>query len=285
MKILVLFALVSIQFTYPLYAQYNPGARQIAMSNSDVALSNDVFAVFNNPSGLAQMNWREVGVYYSPAPFGISEMANGYIAYHEPTVFGSLSIGGMTYGFDLFRESKIKLSYAYNYLNKFFGGVSINYHNYSIQNYGSQGAFYLDIGGLTYLTNEFKLGFIVHNLNRASLANVDDQIPTVINLGVSYDLMDVLSVNMALEKDISFKPSIQFGIDYELIEYLSLRTGFSNQPSRYSAGIGINYSIFSLDYAFFTHQDLGLTHQTGVIISFGKEMSRTKMIKKYLGLN
>ncbi|MBS4035531.1 MAG: hypothetical protein KGZ85_13755 [Ignavibacterium sp.] len=285
MKILLLIAIISIQFFYPVHAQHNPGARQIAMSNSDVALSNDVFAVFNNPSGLAQMNWRELGVYYSPAPFGISEMANGYIAYHEPTGFGSLAIGGMTYGFELFRESKIILSYAYNYLDKFFGGVSINYHSFSIQNYGSQGAFYLDIGGLTYLTNEFKLGFMIHNLNRASIANVDNQIPTVVNLGVSYVLMDILSVNMALEKDISFKPSIQFGIDYELIEYLSLRTGFSNQPSRYSAGLGINYSIFSLDYAFFTHHDLGLTHQAGVIISFGKEMSRIKMIKNYLGLN
>lgn len=47
------------------YSQYNPGAKQISLSNSDVALSNDVFSLFNNPSGLSQMNWREIGVYYS----------------------------------------------------------------------------------------------------------------------------------------------------------------------------------------------------------------------------
>lgn len=266
-------------------AQYNPGAKQISLSNSDVALSNDVFSLFNNPAGLSQMNWREIGVYYSPAPFGLSELANGYIAYNEPTSIGNFALGGMTYGFELFRESNIKLGYSYNYQNRFFAGIAFNYHTYSIQNYGNQGVFYLDVGGLTYLTSDLRAGFAVHNFNRASLANVDDQIPTILNLGLSYDLLNVLSINFSVEKDIRYNPSIQFGVDYEIIEYLSLRTGFSNQPSRYSAGIGINFSIFSLDYAFFSHQDLGLTHQAGIIISFGRDLSRTKMIKNYLGLN
>ncbi|MCJ7553066.1 MAG: hypothetical protein MUO34_04205 [Ignavibacteriaceae bacterium] len=285
MKILFFAFIIILQFHFTVSAQYNPGAKQIALSNSDVALSNDVFSVFNNPAGLSQINWREIGVYYSPAPFGISEMANGYMAYLEPTSFGAFALGGMTYGFELFSESKLKLGYSYNYQNKFFGGLAFNYHTYSIQNYGNQGVFYLDLGGLTYITNDLRLGFVVHNINRASLANVDDQIPTVINLGASYDLLNMLSINFAVEKDIRYNPSIQFGVDYEIIEYLSLRTGFSNQPSRYSAGVGINFSIFSLDYAFFSHHDLGLTHQAGIIISFGKDMSRTKMIKKYLGLN
>ncbi|MDP2362759.1 MAG: hypothetical protein Q8M94_03205, partial [Ignavibacteria bacterium] len=109
--------------TLSAYSQYNPGAKQISLSNSDVALSNDVFSLFNNPAGLSQMNWREVGVYYSPAPFGLTELANGYVAYHEPTSIGSFAIGGMSYGFDLYRESKISLGYSYNYLNKLFAGV------------------------------------------------------------------------------------------------------------------------------------------------------------------
>src|SRR5664279_2159419 len=78
--------------------QMNPGAKQIAMANSDVALSDDVFSLFNNPAGLAQLNWRELGLYYSPAPFGLKELANGYIAYTEPLGFGSVGIGAMTYG-------------------------------------------------------------------------------------------------------------------------------------------------------------------------------------------
>ena len=263
-------------------AQYSPGARQISLANSDAALANDVFSLFNNPAGLAQLNWREVGIYYSPAPFGLTELSNGYVAYHEPFNFGSIGIGGMTYGFDLYRESKVVLGYSYNYENILFAGLTINYHSYSIQNYGSTSAFYINAGGLVYILDELRWGFFVNNLNRASVADIDDQIPMVFATGLSFDIIQNFSLNFALEKDIRFNPSVQFGIEYHIIEYLSLRAGTSNDPSRFTAGIGINYSIFSLDYAFFTHQDLGLTHQAGIILSFGKEGSRSSAVRRYL---
>jgi len=265
-----------------IYPQYNPGARQISMANSDAALANDVFSLFSNPAGLAQLNWREVGIYYSPAPFGLTELSNGYVAYNEPFNFGSISIGGMTYGFDLYRESKVVLGYAYNYENILFAGATVNYHTYSIQNYGSTSAFYFNVGGLVYILDELRWGFVVNNLNRASIADIDDQIPMVLSTGFSYDILQNFSLNFALEKDIRFNPSVQLGIEYDIIEYLSLRAGTSNDPSRFTAGVGINYSIFSLDYAFFTHQDLGLTHQAGIILTFGKEGSRSEAVRRYL---
>ena len=267
------------------YTQYSPGARQISMANSDVALANDVFSIFNNPAGLSQLNWREVGIYYSPAPFGLTELSNGYVAYNEPFDFGSISIGGMTYGFELYRESKIALGYSYNYENILFAGATVNYHSFSIQNYGSTSAIYFNIGGLVYILDELRWGFAVSNLNRASIADIDDQIPMVLSTGFSYDILQNFSLNFALEKDIRFNPSVQLGIEYDIIEYLSLRAGTSNDPSRFTAGVGINYSIFSLDYAFFTHQDLGLTHQAGIILTFGKEGSRSAAVKRYLNSN
>lgn len=285
MKILSLSSMIVLLLFKTIIPQYNPGAKQISLANSDVAQSNDVFSLFNNPAGLSQMNWREIGIYYSPSPFGLSELANGFVAFHEPTSIGSFAIGGMTYGFELYRESKIKLAFSHSYLNKFFGGIGINYHNFSIQRYGHQGIFYIDLGALTFITNDFRLGFSINNINRASLGDIKDQLPTILNAGLSHDFLNKLTAHFAVEKDVRHNPSIHFGIDYEIIEYLALRTGFSNQPSRYTAGIGINYSIISLDYAFFSHIDLGLTHQAGIIISIGKESSRTIMIKNYLGIN
>lgn len=271
--------------TISAYCQYSPGAKQIALSNSDVALSDDVFSIFNNPAGLAQMDWKEIGVFYSPSPFGLSELANGYFAYHQPTSIGSFGLGGMTYGFDLYREAKISLSYAFKYQNKFFAGITLNYHTVSIQNYGNDGVLYFNFGGLAYLTNSLRFAFVVENINRASFGNEKDQIPVVLNSGFSFDLTDEASANFAIQKDIDLNPSLHFGINYEIIDNLSLRTGFSNEPAKYSAGIGINYSIVSFDYAIFTHNDLGLTHQAGVVISFGKDGNRKKLIRNYLGID
>lgn len=270
--------------TISAYPQYNPGAKQISLSNSDVALSDDIFCLFNNPAGLSQMNWREVGIYYSPAPFGLTELANGFVGYHEPTAIGSFAIGGMNYGFELYRESKIVIGYSYNYQNRFFAGLTINYQNVSIKNYGEDGTLFFNLGGLAYVTENFRLGFVVTNINKATIGNDDNQIPMILNTGLSYDVINDFTLNASIEKDINYKASVQFGISYNLIEYLTLRTGFSNEPSRYSAGIGINYNILSFDYAIFTHNDLGLTHQAGVIISFGRDNSRSESIRNNLGL-
>lgn len=281
---LLLTIIIICGLTLSVNSQYNPGAKQIALSNSDVALSNDVFCLFSNPAGLSQINWREIGIYYSPAPFGLTELANGYVAYLEPFSFGSVALGGMTYGFDLYRESRIQLGYSYNYDNSLFLGTSLNYQTVSIKNYGNDAALYFNFGLLAYIKDNIRAGFSASNLNRAVIGSDKDLIPVVINAGFSIDAFDDLTLNVALEKEIKFNPSFQFGINYNLIEYLELRFGFSNEPSRYSAGIGINYSNFSLDYAIFTHNDLGLTHQAGVILSFDRVETRSKAIRNFLGI-
>ena len=280
-----LLALLILFVSYSNIAQINPGARQISIANADVALANDVFTLFNNPAGLAQINWKEVGVYYSPAPFGLTELANGYVAYQQPFPFGSLGIGGMTYGYELYRESKIILGYSYNYDNILFLGAAVNYQTYSIQNYGSTGVFYLNLGGLVYILENLRWGFSTSNVNRATVADQDDQIPVEFSTGFSFDIIQNFSLNLSLEKDVRYDLSLAFGVDYDIIEYLSLRIGATDNPSKFTAGIGINYSILGLDYAFFTHPDLGLTHQAGVTLSFGKEGIRSEAIKKYLHSN
>jgi len=266
-------------------AQINPGAKQIALSHSSVALANDVFAIFNNPSGIAQQNWREIGIYYSPSPFGLSKLANGAAVYHEPTNIGSFSIAFTTYGFELYRESSFLLSYAYNLSNKFFFGVTAKYHNLKIEGYGTDDAVSFSISSLAYLTNNWRIGFMIDNVTRSSYGNEKDQIPVVMDLGTSYDLLETVSLNASLQKELDRNASIRFGIDYEIVRYINLRLGAMNEPSSFSAGIGINYSLFEIDYAVFNHQDLGFTHQFGVIIQFGDDISRSRRIRNYLGIN
>ncbi len=280
---ITLFILLTIQFTSS--AQINPGAKQISLSHSTVAQANDAFAIFINPAGLAQQNWREIGIYYSPSPFGLSKLANGAGVYHEPTSIGSFSIAFLTYGFDLYRETSFLVSYAYNLSNNFFMGLSLNYNNLKIEGYGNDNSIGVSFGGLAYLLENLRLGFFVDNITRSTYGDEKGQIPTTFDLGFSYDLISSLTFNAAIQKEIDQDASIRFGIDYEIIRYINLRLGAMNEPSSFSAGIGINYSLFEIDYAVFNHQDLGFTHQFGVIIQFGDDLPRTDRIKKYLGIN
>lgn len=281
-KITLLF-LLTIQFNSS--AQINPGAKQIALSHSSVASAKDVFAIFNNPAGIAQQNWREIGIYYSPSPFGLSKLANGAGVYHEPTNVGSFSIAFTTYGFELYRESKFLLSYAYNLSNRFFFGITAKYHNLKIERYGNDNALSFAISSLAYLSNNWRIGFMIDNVSRSTYGNEKDQIPVIMDLGTSFDLLNTVTLNAAIQKELDRNASIRIGIDYEIIRYINLRLGAMNEPSSFSAGIGINYSLFEIDYAVFNHQDLGFTHQMGVLIQFGDDLPRNKRIRNHLGIN
>jgi hypothetical protein len=265
--LLLLFLAVFVASTFP---QVTPGARQIALGNSDIAISNDVFSIFYNPAGSAQIKHREVGIFYSPSPFGFTELSNGFIAYSEPFSFGSISAGGMVYGFDLYKEARFTGGFSYNYLDRFYGGISFNYHTVSIERYGNASAFYFNAGGVIKFLDELNGGFSIANLNRGSFGDTKDQIPVLFSAGLAYLLTGDFTLTAAFEKDIRYNASLRGGIEYSIIEYLTLRGGFANEPSIFSAGIGINYSYFSFDYALFNHQYLGLTHQAGMIIRFEK---------------
>lgn len=284
-KVCITIILILLQsFSPNLMGQTNPGAKQLGMSNSDIALSNDVFTIFNNPAGLSQMNWREVGFFYSPAPFGLKQLSSGFLAYHEPTSFGSLGLGLMTYGFELYRENKLTLTYSNSLDKKYFIGTNVNLHSLTIKNYGSDFIYSLDLGALIYFTDDLRWGVFVKNLNRATWQNDSEPIPVVFKSGFSYDLIRSFSLNVNIEKELLFDPNINFGLNYDLLDFISIRTGFSTFPSRFSAGVGFYYKNFQFDYAMNHHQVLGFTHQFGLLISLGKnEGNRTDRIKKYLG--
>ncbi len=259
------FFLIIILTNITNFAQINPGAKQVSLSNSDVATSGDVFAIFDNPAGLSMIKWQEMGVYYSPSPYGISEMANVFGAYNQPFSFGSIAFGVMTYGYELYRENKFSLAYSYNFQNGFQAGITLNWYTVVIKNYGNSSTYFLNIGGIINLNEILRMGFHFENINRASLSDADNQIPVIFNSGFSFDATKEFSLHLAMEKDLIRNASIKLGLEYNLIKYFSIRTGFANEPSKYSAGIGINYSGFRFNYAIYTHQELGITHQFDLI--------------------
>jgi len=250
------------------FAQVSPGARQVALAHSDVSSTDDVFALFNNPAGLVSIKSREVGFYYSPAPFGMKELSNAFAAYCEPTEYGNISGGFNIYGFDLYKETQFSLGYAKKISSNFYGGLSANYKNISIKNYGSKGVLIFNLGVIAKLNNQIGFGFAVENVTRSSITDESNEIPTVLWFGTDLKFLKDFVLNAAIKKELGFNPSIRLGSEYSILDFFKLRIGVSNEPNTYSGGIGIIYNIVQADYAVSSHPDLGLTHQFGLIIRF-----------------
>ena len=261
-------------------AQFSPGARQIALMESSLASPTDAFAVFQNPAGISLIPWREIGVYYSPSPFGMSELANAYGAFINPFSFGSIGIGLMSYGFDLYSEKSISVVYSRMLVEKFYAGISSEFNFVKIQNYGNSSAAQINLGALYVIDRDLRIGFYASNILRASYPGTNDQLPVNLSVGLSYDPVKNATIHVAAVKDLDFPISFKAGIEYTVIRYLDLRVGTATEPAAFSGGIGINYSYFQFNYAVLNHPDLGITHQAGIIIHFSKFKSRISAIKE-----
>ena len=250
------------------------GARPVGLNGSFTSLSNDAFAIFYNPAGLGQLKYRELGVYYSPSPFGLSELATGALVYAEPTSFGTFGLGLKTYGYELYRENNIILSYGQDFNNRIFYGLNVKVYNLTIQNYNSATTFGVDLGAMAYLTDFLRWGFFGKNLSGARIGTSEEKISQVYRTGFTVQPRDDLSFLLEAEKDVRYPLSIRAGMEYTLYDYIDLRAGIGTEPTSFSGGAGFKYDLFQLDYAIYNHQDLGITHQGTISINFGGKDAR-----------
>ncbi|HAX48726.1 MAG: hypothetical protein IAE93_08785 [Ignavibacteria bacterium] len=281
LKIIIVLLLVSFRTGFAQFELLEVGAKPIALGGAFTSLANNSNAVYYNPAGLSQMQFREVSIFYSPAPYGLKELANGSVNFVEPTKFGAFGLSAKTYGFELYKEITVTASYSNNYKKKIYYGANVNFYNLKIQNYGSASTFGIDIGGLAYLTDFLRWGFTAFNLNRPKIGSQDDKLPQVYRTGLSVQPREDINFMLDIEKDTRYTASVKAGIEYSLYDMIDLRAGIGTEPTRFSGGIGIYYSMFGIDYGFYNHQDLGLTHQGTITINFGGDKSR-KLMKSAL---
>lgn len=281
MKAKKIFILFFVCFASIISAQKG-GARQTSLAYTDVAISDDAFSVFSNIAGTAQLNWREAAFFYSPAPFGLKELASFSLAYVEPFNFGNISLGANTYGYELLRENFFTLGYSKNFSKKIFLGATLNLYSILIKGYGTDNSFGINFGSLAYITEEIRLGFAANNINRATYGREKSQIPSSFNIGFSYAPLTQAVFSFATIKELDKDISANFGVEFYPIDFFCLRSGFSSNPQQYFFGLGVSYSYFSFDYSFSYHNDLGSTHAISFVISFSGEILRAKAIKKYL---
>lgn len=246
--------------------------RAVALGGAFVGLGNSAYAIFYNPAGLSRLALREVSGFYA-RPFGLSELSYFNFAYADPLLlpesFGTMGVAAQRYGFDLYNETKFSLAYANSFEQKFFYGVTVSYNTLAIATYGTDAAFGIDAGVMALLSPQLAVGFAATNLNRPVMSTAAEPLAQTYTLGASYRMLTNVMLVADLEKDVRYPLSIKAGAEYEPVASLALRLGFATEPSKLTGGIGLRYAGIEFDYAFYSHPDLGLTHQASVSLAFG----------------
>lgn len=242
------------------FAQFYHGVRQSAVSNAVISARQDLFSTVLNPALFSPNNRIEITSFYSPSPFGLSELAvfgaGGSFTVAETRLTAAVS----SYGYKLYRENTFLLSAG----REFYGisaGFSLQAAHLKIEGYGSSLVPVFSTGFQYKILPSLSLGTSIINLTNASWSNTEDQIGQTSFLGLRYQEDDFIAVSFAFKNETGFKAEQLAGVEIRPSEYLMIMTGIQFASRQYSAGVSFMYMGITADYATIIHPVLGLSHQ------------------------
>ncbi len=261
-----------------------PSARFAAMGGSGIAVSNDVWAPFYNPAGLSRLqNW-EVGSAYSRM-FSARFISNifGAAALPLSSRYGTIGVGieyfGVNYnGQNISGETTARISHGFYLLKDIHSslavGYSLNIYHWSLGNsptlgnLGSATTLGLDVGLLATVYGRTSIGVTITNVNTpqvGALTPVD--LPQRVIAGIAYEPYEGVVTSVDLNRQIgSDETQMWAGGEISPTSFLKIRLGATRNPNRFTAGFGIHYRYFQLDYALITHSELGQSHMLNIIV-------------------
>ncbi|WP_316796226.1 hypothetical protein [Pedobacter agri] len=251
-----------------LFAQNSLGPRLTAMGNNGAAII-DVWALQANPSGISSLEKPTVSLNYIKHLFS-NEISTQALVSVVPLKNNFVGASFQRYGFADYNESKIGFAYAKKFGNKLSIALNGNYHQLKITDYGSSAGFSIDVGALYQFNKEFTFGAFVSNPSKQEFSNTDVlmEIPTSFNIGASYLASDKVLIATSISKTLNQSIDVSLGIDYKIIDLLSLRGGLSAKPFKQYAGFGLNYKKFLLDMATTYDANLGYAPQIAIGYAF-----------------
>ncbi len=264
------------------YLKISEGVRASGMGGTFVGLSNDTSAIYFNPSGLVQLKAPEFSSMYNSwfqginlttmsyaRPVGSSESIGVSVTYlcvgqmEETTLTEQNGTGKMFIPSDTI----VTLSYGRSIAKGVSVGCSLKYISDNIDSSALTG-YGLDVGVL-FATPIKKLNVGAAIKNIGGLGS--GLLPTAFSYGVSYRMLPKDSLILVCDLDIPADddPSTHIGAEYSPLQFLCLRCGFNTRTEEYaggnfSAGLGLIFDDFSVDYAHAPYGELGEAHRASL---------------------
>ncbi|WP_143436510.1 PorV/PorQ family protein [Hymenobacter crusticola] len=254
------------------------GARAAALGNASVTL-HDVWSVGNNVAGLGQVTRKSIG-FYAANQFVLRALNSTALAVVLPigavaetdtkAKNGVLGFEAQRFGDKLYAEQRLGAGYGYRG-GQVSVGVRADLLQLSIEGLGSRRAVALSLGGQAEVVPQRLIfGAYLYNLNQAKLARYEDErVPTVLKAGLSYRPSKKLLLNVETEKSVEQEVNLKAGLEYHVIEALSLRAGLATLTEQTTAGLGFVAGRFQIDYAAAWQTALGLSQHVGLSFQTG----------------
>lgn len=279
--------------------QVGMDARGLGMGEAQTALAEKFQAMFWNPAGLGGASEPELAYAHT---LWLGDIQLGSVGYAQPLLQGGLglevrySLYGQFQKIDvdpsgnpLPRNSTyspydlvVGVGYGQTVLPGVEVGGTLHYLSEVIENFSSQTAA-LDLGcQWRKVAGNLNLGITLHNLG---LPLQGYHLPFFASVGAAYALPFLIDANQdqflaAVDGQVPFPWGLpaygSLGVEYRYTKMFFGRLGYKvgevNQLGEFSgftAGIGLRYQEFQLDYAFVPMGTLGASHRLSLTAGLG----------------
>lgn len=249
-------------------AQGQMGARLTAMGNNGSAVS-DIWSLSANPSGITGNSTPVLAAHYANYFFD-QELSRQAIAYTHPFGNNFIGLGFHRYGIVVYNEIEAKMGFAKQFGQQFSVGISVNYHQIQIKNYGTITGFSVNVGFMYKPFEELVFGFYTNNPadQKYNNSQLNHNISQSIHLGAAYHASNQVLIATTISKSRGTAATVGVGFDYKPFNLISLRGGINIKPFKQQVGIGINHKRLMLDMAVENDKQLGYLPQIAVAYAF-----------------
>lgn len=265
------------------------GARHVAMGGTYAAYGYDVFTLHGQPAAIASRSGYEVGFQHNEWVQGINQEYGGVqgpigagrwaitgnglgasnIERTSDDAFGRFGAVNGTFGV---QDIAVALHYARPLNSRSSVGVAVRYIRSRIDNVSADG-FGVDVGGRFAVSDQLTLGASVTNAGQGLKFLRDrSDLPITARLGGAYNFGRVtVASDLVYAEEDDLEGTV--GAEWRVVDMLALRVGFKSQAADdldegLTAGLGLNFSGITLDYAYAPFGVLGESHRVSGAVSF-----------------
>ncbi len=275
--------------TEGIYSQWGLGLKAVIMGKAFVGLADDASALCWNPAGLGLLTETEVSAFYCRPFSKASGISYQSIVMAKPLIYSlgdipelTSSLGTIAFGVAYSRVGGLAETEPGGYTGRTFTntdltatfgysksigknsafGLAFKVENFRLYDYSDSG-FGFDLGFITYLLPQFKLGIKLENIHQPqiTLKEESDIRPFTTWLGASYDLFGYATLSAACSLQLSGRLSGHMGGEIRPHPTLSILGGYSSDNREITAGAGFRYDFLRIRYGFGLTGYLGNTHR------------------------
>lgn len=194
-------------------------------------------------------------------PYSVDDLAESTVSYsHTVMKGGSVGLSWQRFHTTGYHEDRRSVAMSYG-SRTVRAGLRLDLLGIGIDEFGSQSALSVGIGGLWKTKSGLRIGMTLAPLNRPKIPN---PLPRSVAVGMEVRTTPNLLLVADLRRTTDVDVQILAGGELSVGKHLVLRGGMHNQPWEVTAGWGLQIRSLVIDYAWVNHSSLDGTHQIAI---------------------